>query len=396
MDAAIPCGGRTTGTMIKIRNRLGRLARSNRPAGLAAAAGMLAVVVIVASVASAATLAPGHLAAPAAVPPAAPVVAPRYPPGLVAGPLPASLITPGAVSSARPWSAARPTGHGRVMTITFPAPWTGGIRTTIAVDVYLPPGYGAGTARYPVFYEAPAAISTWRGGMNLPGVLDSMIDGGSLPPVIFVFASQFGGPYPDSQCANSFDGREWLDRFLATDLVGWVDRHLRTIAAPAARVAFGFSAGGYCSAELLANHPDVFGSAVVFSGYFVAGIHSGTTADAWRPFNNDPAIVNAVSPMTVIPRIPATRSGNLFYVMEADPTQGFYGPQMAKFAAVLRGAGVPMALFPTPLGHSWAGARRIVPTMLRLVAGRMVSLGVYGPAGSPRSVPPARTGPVPT
>jgi hypothetical protein len=40
-----------------------------------------------------------------------------------------------------------------------------------------------------------------------------------------------------------------------------------------------------------------------------------------------------------------------------------------------------MALFPTPLGHSWAGARAIVPTMLELVAERMVSLGVFGPAG---------------
>jgi hypothetical protein len=37
-----------------------------------------------------------------------------------------------------------------------------------------------------------------------------------------------------------------------------------------------------------------------------------------------------------------------------------------------------MALFPTPLGHSWVGARSIVPTMLELVAERMVSLGVFG------------------
>jgi len=157
----------------------------------------------------------------------------------------------------------------------------------------------------------------------------------------------------------------------------------------------GFSTGGYCSAALLAHHPDVFSSAIVVSGYFVAGIHSGTTADAWRPFGNNPAIVDAVSPMTVIPRIPAALSAGLFYVMEADPTQGFYGPQMADFAAVLHAAGVPMAVIPTPLGHSWAAARRIVPTMLELVAGRMVSLGVFGPARFPRPVPRVRTGPVP-
>jgi enterochelin esterase-like enzyme len=264
-------------------------------------------------------------------------------------------------------------------TVYLPAPWTGGFRSRIEIDVYLPPGYDAGSARYPVIYEVPYSAGTWQSGMRLPSVLDALIRGGSLPPAIVVFAGQFGGPYAESQCANSFDGREWFDRFVATDLVHWVDTHLRTIATPASRATFGFSAGGYCSAAILAHHPDVFGSAIVLSGYFVSGIHSGTTPNAWRPFNNDPAIIDAVSPMTVIPRLPAALSARLFYVMEADPSQGFYGPQMAKFAAVLQSAGVPMAIFPTPLGHSWAAARRIVPTMLELVAGRMVNLGVFGP-----------------
>ena len=307
------------------------------------------------------------------------VAPPSYPPGLVSGPLPSSLITPGAVSSARPWASSLPTGHGRVTSVSLPGPWTGGIRDTISIDVYLPPGYDASQTRYPVFFVAPQDIATWDQGMRLPGVLDALITSGAVPPVIVVFANQFGGPYPDSECANSFDGREWFDRFMATDLVTWVDTHLRTLATPASRATLGFSVGGYCAAAFVAHHPDVFGSAIVLSGYFVAGIHSGTTPNAWRPFNNDPAIVDAVSPMTVIPRIPAALSSRLFYVMAADSTQGFYGPQMEKFAAVLHGAGVPMALIPTPLGHSWDAATQLLPTMLELVAGRMARLGVFGP-----------------
>jgi enterochelin esterase-like enzyme len=308
-----------------------------------------------------------------------PVVAPSYPPGLVAGPLPSSLITPGAVSAARPWSSSLPSGHGRVTTVNLPAPWTGGITSSIAIDVYLPPGYDAGTARYPVFFVAPQSIGTWEQGMRLPSVLDALITGGSIPPAIVVFANQFGGPYPDSECANSVDGREWFDRFVATDLVSWVDTNLRTIATPASRATLGFSTGGYCAAAFVAHHPDVFGSAIVLSGYFVSGIHSGTTPNAWRPFNNDPTVVDAVSPMTVIPRIQASLRARLFYVTAADSTQGFYGPQMEKFAAVLQGAGVAMALIPTPLGHSWDAATQLLPTMLELVAGRMVTLGVFGP-----------------
>ena len=306
-------------------------------------------------------------------------VAPIYPPGLVAGPVPASLITPGAVSAARPWSSSVPSGHGRVSTVSLPAPWTGGIGSSIAIDVYLPPGYDAGAARYPVIFVAPQSIGTWEQGMRLPSVLDALITSGSIPPAIVVFANQFGGPYPDSQCANSFDGREWFDRFVATDLVSWVDTTFRTIATGASRATLGFSTGGYCAAAFVAHHPDVFGSAMVLSGYFVSGIHSGTTPNAWRPFNDSSTIIDATSPMTVIPRIPASLRAGLFYVMAADQTQGFYGPQMEEFAAVLHAGGVPMALIPTPLGHSWAAATQLLPTMLELVAGRMATLGVFGP-----------------
>jgi enterochelin esterase-like enzyme/uncharacterized membrane protein YgcG len=309
-----------------------------------------------------------------------PVAASTYPAGLVAGPLTGSLVTPGAVSSARPWTTSLPTGHGRVTSAALPAPWKGGIRNTIGIDVYLPPGYDHGSARYPVIYEAPDAVATWQNGMRLPGVLDSLITSGAIPPEIVVFVSDFGGPYADSECADSFDGTEWIDRFMATDLVHWVDTSFRTIATPASRATFGFSLGGYCAAALLAHHPDVFNSAVVLSGYFVSGIHSGTTPNAWRPFNNDPGIIAATSPMTVVPRIPPALGSRLFVTMTADPTQGFYGPQMAEFAAALHSVGASMAIIPSALGHSWDAARQFVPTMLEELAGRMVSLGVFGPA----------------
>ena len=49
--------------------------------------------------------------------------------------------------------------------------------------------------------------------------------------------------------------------------------------------------------------------------------------------------------------------------MASDAAQGFYGPQMKQFAGVLDGAGVPMAIIPTALGHSWEAARTLVPTI---------------------------------
>jgi S-formylglutathione hydrolase FrmB len=321
---------------------------------------------------------PGPSPEPAATP--GPTAAPAFPADLVAGPLPGSLVTPRAVSSARPWYASRPAGHGRILTVGLPAPWIGGDRSTATVDVYLPPGYDAGTGRYPVVYEAPQSIRTWETGIGFTGILDSLITSGAIPPMIFVFALAYGGPYADSECANAVDGHEWFDRFVSSTVVRWVDQHLRTITSSAARATLGFSQGGYCAAELVANHSGIFGSAMSFSGYFVAGIHSGTTPDAWRPFADNPAVENRISPMTVVPRIPSSRRSGLFFVMASDAAQGFYGPQMKQFAGVLDGAGVPMAIIPTALGHSWEAARTLVPTMLELVAGRMVSMGVFAPA----------------
>jgi len=304
-----------------------------------------------------------------------------FAPGLVKGPVAGSLITRDAVSTARPWASALPVGSGRIETASLPGPWTGGTSTSIGLSVYLPPGYDASTSRYPVFYEVPYALQSWQNGMQLPAVLDQLITSGELPPVIFVFVSAYGGPYPDSECADSYDGREWYDRFVGTDLVSWVDSTYRTIPQASARATFGFSQGGYCAAAIVTHHPDVFGSSLGLFGYFVAGIKTGTTPNAWRPFNGDPKIIDAVSPMTAVPRIdPAARS-HLFYVMAADPGNPFYGGQMSQFSSVLAGAGVAQAVLPTRLGHSWDAARQLVPSMLQLVAGRMVKLGVFGPGG---------------
>jgi S-formylglutathione hydrolase FrmB len=303
-------------------------------------------------------------------------------PDLVPGPVPASLITPGVVSAARPWASAAPKGQGQVQSHTLPAPWKGGTSNSISIAVYLPPGYDrARSTGYPVVYALPRDVRYWESGMQLPSLLDALITRGAIPPTIVIFASDVGGPYPDSECADSADGREWFDRFMATDLVTWVDSTYRTIATRAARATLGFSYGGYCAAAILAHHPDVFASAMILSGYFVSGLHSGTTPTAWRPFGGDAALMTSVSPITVVPRLPAALRARLFYEIVADPENSVYGKQLAKFSAVLRESGVPMALFPTSLGHTWKAASEFVPTMLRLLAGRMVSLGVFGPSG---------------
>jgi S-formylglutathione hydrolase FrmB len=214
--------------------------------------------------------------------------------------------------------------------------------------------------------------------MHIASLLDDLVRTGAIPPEIVVFVGQYGGPYADSECADSWDGKEWFDRYLGHDVPDWVDAHLRTIRTKAARALLGFSSGGFCAAAAIAHHPDVFGSALIFSGYFEAGITTTTTPNAGRPYNDDQALEARVSPIVVVPRLPADVRRSMFLAFSADPANRFYGDQITEFAGVLASAGVALAILPTPLGHSWTAVREQLPGMLSILAARQVQLGVFG------------------
>jgi hypothetical protein len=68
----------------------------------------------------------------------------------------------------------------------------------------------------------------------------------------------------------------------------------------------------------------------------------------------------------------------MFMILEADPQDHVFGSQMLDLAWALDREGVPEALFPTRLGHSWNANRAVLPSALRLVAARQVALGLVG------------------
>jgi enterochelin esterase-like enzyme len=300
------------------------------------------------------------------------------PPGAVAA-APAAGAIPAILSTRRPWEAWRPSGPGGLVAIPFPAPWTGGTVRTTTVDVYLPPGYHATGRRYPTIYEAPWSLTGgWTTAVRVQPMLDALIDTGQLPPTIMVFVSEHGDAYPDSECVNSVDGREWFERFLTTTVVPYVDSHFRTISRPTARAVVGYSQGGYCASMLAMRHPDLFASALSWSGYFQAGIRSSQTPNAWRPFGGDPTVEAAWSPFTLAQGLAPRIAGRMFVELSADPSDSFYGVQYGSFAATLHAVGVPVALFPTRLGHAWTAVRVQAPTMLMTLADRWTALGVFG------------------
>jgi S-formylglutathione hydrolase FrmB len=64
---------------------------------------------------------------------------------------------------------------------------------------------------------------------------------------------------------GSYGVPEW-ERFHIDELIPWIDRNLRTIAARKGRAIAGLSQGGFCSTSYAARHPDLFSTVLGYSG----------------------------------------------------------------------------------------------------------------------------------
>jgi hypothetical protein len=273
-----------------------------------------------------------------------------------------------------PWLAWLPSGLGNLGGATLPGPWKS-FSATADITIFTPPGYSSkGARRYPVLYEAPYAWSHWDDATNVSGALTTLIDKGLMPPVIVVAMSTAGGAYTDSECADSYDGREWFDTYVAQTVVPWIDSHYLTIPRPTARAILGASQGGYCAAALAARHPGVFGTSLVFSGYFHAGKLGPPST---LPFGTDQAFIDAASPDVLIPRMSTAVRENLYYVIVAKLSQYLYGEEAIRFDNLLKAAGMPHDVIDSTVPHGWAQLRAAFAKAMGLWAARMVSTGVF-------------------
>lgn len=277
--------------------------------------------------------------------------------------------------AARPWLAWLPSGTGRVTTTNMAAPWKGGTASAVDVTIYTPAGYDAnGTRRYPVLYEAPTGYHLWDGATNVKSALDTLVDSGSMPATIVVFIDSSGGPYPSTECADSFDQREWFDTFVSKTVVAWMDSRYKTIAQPAARAIVGMSEGGYCAAILALHHPTVFGTSISFSGYFQAGAVGGDSA---APFGGNKALLAADSPMVVAGQLDRATRDRLYFIVIAKPDQPGYGPDASAFVKELATYGYPHEPVAAAVPHGWPQVRSYFPGAVEAWAAREVATGVF-------------------
>jgi len=155
--------------------------------------------------------------------------------------------------------------QGTVIDTSFFSPALGQEKS---VQVYLPDGYGSrGCQRYPVIYYLHGAGSL-LGHDEFPelvAVLDEMIAGCEIKPVILVKPYGFSSPYPASFYTSSILYGD-LEGYMTEDLVAWMDSNFRTIPSHRKRAVMGHSMGGYGAIMFYGKHPDLYCCAAAVCG----------------------------------------------------------------------------------------------------------------------------------
>lgn len=175
------------------------------------------------------------------------------------------------------FQALKPVPHGEVRQAWYESKTLGRPRR---MHVYTPPGYDAGTGKYPVLYLLHGGgdeDSGWSTIGRAGFILDNLIAAGKAKPMLVVMPNG-SLPRPAVAPGAKLDPREMAalqDRFtneLLNDVVPFAERSYRVVADAEHRALAGLSMGGGQTTRVLTTHPDKFAYVAVWS----AGLFGGS------------------------------------------------------------------------------------------------------------------------
>jgi S-formylglutathione hydrolase FrmB len=211
------------------------------------------------------------------------------------------------------------------------------------VAVYRPPGV-ADSAALPVVYYLHGLPGFAGDAFVLPGLQDEVATGA---PFVLVAPSGLSRWFFDSEWADSHDGRQRLDTWIATVLVPRIEGAHRRPAR--LRAITGYSMGGYGAMNVGLHHPDLFGEIVQFAGY-------DRTDDRSAVFGHDPASIADNSP----DRNAARARGRDVLLMEGTGDSGIIKGEARRMGGLLSSAGARVTVRvihgghgPGTLGRGW-------------------------------------------
>src|SRR5215475_14436942 len=132
--------------------------------------------------------------------------------------------------------------------------------------VFLPPSYATSkNRRYPAVYALHGfsiGAEQWTHEIHVPQTIEGAFAQGAQEMIVVLPDSKTlhnGSMYSSSVTTGDFE------RFIAHDVVAYIDGHYRTIPDRASRGLAGHSMGGYGATRIGMKHPDVFGSVYIMS-----------------------------------------------------------------------------------------------------------------------------------
>jgi predicted alpha/beta superfamily hydrolase len=203
-----------------------------------------------------------------------------------------------------------------------------GLDRTRQVRLYLPPDYASSGKRYPVLYMHDGqnlfdAATSYAGEWNVDETLDALAKEGKLELIVVgidngqekrmtelnAWHNERFGPAPE--------GREYTD-FIVEVVKPLIDRNYRTLPGRAHTAIMGSSMGGLASHYAIAQYPQVFSKAGVFS----------------------PAYWTAALSFDWVASRPVPKDARLFLLM-GEKEGGSMVPDVERMAGVVRGSGHP-------------------------------------------------------
>ena len=168
---------------------------------------------------------------------------------------------------------ARDVPHGDVHLVIYNSKATDSVRY---LRVYTPPGYDAGTTRYPVLYlqhGGNCCESSWMEQARANLIMDNLIAAKKARPMIIVMAlgarsgpsegigtvpSQMEGARGLGKGQTNYDPGNRFEVDLLTGIIPFIDHKYRTIADADHRALSGLSQGGIQTVTIGLRHSDVF------------------------------------------------------------------------------------------------------------------------------------------
>jgi len=185
---------------------------------------------------------------------------------------------------------------------------------TRPVFVFLPPQYfwpGAyHTYRFPVMellHGFPGNPQDWITVLGVNTLLDHLVKEHRADPAVLVMPAVNGPRGQSLQCLNQYHGPQ-DDTFMSGDLPRYIARMLRVQQPGVGWGIAGYSEGGFCAANLSLQHPNVYSSAGVLSGYFFPSANQ--LVDPVRevsPFGGNRTLARLNTPMDLLQSVPSSQ-----------------------------------------------------------------------------------------